>query len=125
MAAKPRRKQDADDVSSSNSAPQLAISNHGAKLDRLIHERTRLAIVSALAANKSLSFNDFKSLLEVSDGNLSTHARKLEEAGYIRCKKGYKGRLPYTEYSLTAAGKKALKQYIDHMEALINSMKNS
>ena len=98
---------------------------HGANLDRLIHERTRLGIVSALAANKQLTFNDLKALLKISDGNLSAHARKLEDAGYIKCKKEFKGRMPRTIYALSAAGRKALNNYISHMEALITTMKNS
>ncbi len=96
----------------------------GNNLDRLIHERTRLALVSALAANPVLSFNDLKSLLQMSDGNLSAHARKLEDAGYIACSKGYDGRLPRTEYRLTESGRDALQKYIAHMEALILAMKN-
>ncbi len=99
--------------------------DHGQSLDRLIHERTRLAIVSALAANTQLTFNDLKSLLKVSDGNLSAHARKLEEAGYIDCKKDFDGRMPRTRYALTPAGRRALKKYIGHMEALINTVKES
>lgn len=91
--------------------------------DRLIHERTRLAIVSALAANKRLTFNDLKSILQISDGNLSSHARKLEDAGYVSCKKEFDGRVPRTQYALTASGRKALKSYISHMESLIKAMK--
>ncbi len=90
-------------------------------LDRLIHERMRLGIVSALAANETLSFNDLKKLLNTTDGNLSVHARKLEEAGYIGCSKYFEGRLPKTEYRLTALGRQALEQYLDHMEALIRA----
>jgi DNA-binding transcriptional ArsR family regulator len=88
-------------------------------LDRLIHERMRLAIVSALAVNRSLSFNELKRLLETTDGNLSVHARKLEEAGYIDCTKSFEGRVPKTEYRLNAAGRQALERYLEHMEALI------
>lgn len=88
-------------------------------LDRVIHERVRLAIVSALAVHDSLTFNELKALLETSDGNVSVHARKLEDAGYISCKKGFDGRVPRTEYKLTASGRKALEQYLSHMEALI------
>jgi DNA-binding MarR family transcriptional regulator len=91
--------------------------------DRLIHERIRLGIVSALAANPSLTFNDLKRLLQTTDGNLSVHARKLEEAKYIACTKSFEGRVPKTEYSLTPAGRKALEKYLDHMEALIEAMK--
>jgi DNA-binding HxlR family transcriptional regulator len=92
-------------------------------LDRLIHERIRLGIVSALAANSSLTFNDLKRLLKTTDGNLSVHARKLEEAKYIACVKSFEGRMPKTEYSLTATGRKALNKYLDHMEALIGAMR--
>jgi DNA-binding HxlR family transcriptional regulator len=92
-------------------------------LDRLIHERIRLGIVSALAANPSLTFNDLKRLLKTTDGNLSVHARKLEEAKYITCAKSFEGRMPKTEYSLTATGRKALNKYLDHMEALIGAMR--
>ena len=92
-------------------------------LDRLIHERIRLGIVSALAANPSLTFNDLKRLLKTTDGNLSVHARKLEEAKYIDCVKSFEGRMPKTEYSLTATGRKALNKYLDHMEALIGAMR--
>jgi DNA-binding HxlR family transcriptional regulator len=92
-------------------------------LDRLIHERMRLGIVSALAANSSLTFNDLKKLLRTTDGNLSVHARKLEEAGYIACSKSFEGRMPKTEYALTEAGCKALEKYLNHMEALIQAMK--
>src|ERR1700684_4373370 len=90
-------------------------------LDRLIHERTRLAIVSALAVNASLTFNEIKQLLRVTDGNLSVHARKLEDAGYVACTKSFAGRLPKTEYRLTATGRRALEKYLDHMEALIRA----
>jgi DNA-binding HxlR family transcriptional regulator len=91
------------------------------ELDRLIHERMRLAIVSALAVNDSLSFNELKRLLDTTDGNLSVHARKLEEAEYIACTKTFAGRVPRTEYRLTAAGRRALERYLDHMEALIRA----
>ncbi len=90
-------------------------------LDRVIHERLRLAIVSALAVNDTLSFNELKTMLDSSDGNLSVHARKLEEAGYIACLKSFEGRIPRTEYRLTAAGRKALERYLEHMEALIKA----
>ncbi len=97
--------------------PDVAASN----LDRVIHERTRLAIISALAVNASLSFNELKDLLRVSDGNLSVHARKLEDAGYIGCTKSFAGRLPKTEYRLSPSGRRALEKYLDHMEALIRA----
>ncbi len=90
-------------------------------LDRLIHERIRLGIVSALAVNRTLTFNELKALLKTTDGNLSVHARKLEEADYIVCTKSFDGRLPKTEYRLAAAGRRALERYLDHMEALIRA----
>jgi DNA-binding transcriptional ArsR family regulator len=92
-----------------------------ADLDRVIHERVRLAIVSALAVNESLSFNALKTLLNLTDGNLSVHARKLEEAGYVHCLKFFEGRIPRTEFRLTAQGRKALERYLAHMEALIRA----
>ena len=104
------------DTDSSGRAEPGALS-----LDRLIHERMRLGIVSALAVNATLSFNDLKALLEITDGNLSVHARKLEEADYITCTKSFEGRMPKTEYRLTAAGRRALERYLDHMEALIRA----
>jgi DNA-binding HxlR family transcriptional regulator len=91
------------------------------ELDPLIHERIRLGIVSALAVNDRLSFNDLKRLLNTSDGNLSVHARKLEEAGYVDCAKYFEGRVPKTEYRLTAAGRKSLQRYLDGMEELIRA----
>ena len=93
-------------------------------LDRLIHERLRLGIISALAANDRLSFNDLKRLLRTTDGNLSVHARKLEEAQYIACDKSFDGRMPRTEYRLTAAGRRALEKYLVHMEAIIKAAKS-
>lgn len=96
----------------------------GPDLDRLIHERVRLGIVSALAVNETLSFNDLKALLKVTDGNLSAHARKLEDAGYLECIKGYEGRVPHTEYRLTREGRAALQEYLGHMEALIHAVRD-
>jgi DNA-binding HxlR family transcriptional regulator len=90
-------------------------------LDRLIHERNRLGIVSALAVNRSLTFSELKSLLRTTDGNLSVHARRLEQAQYVSCTKSFEGRVPRTEYRLTATGRKALERYLDHMEALIRA----
>ena len=90
-------------------------------LDQLIHERVRLGIVSALAVNETLSFTELKALLQASDGNLSVHARKLEDAGYVSCAKGFEGRVPRTDYRLTAEGRRALARYLDHMEALIRA----
>ena len=94
-------------------------------LDRLIHERLRLGIISALAANSSLTFSDLKSLMNTTDGNLSVHARKLEEAGYIACTKYFDGRLPKTEYKLTDEGRRALEKYLNHMESLIKQMRSA
>lgn len=91
------------------------------ELDRLIHERMRLAIVSALAVNESLSFNELKRLLETTDGNLSVHARKLEDAGYVDCTKTFEGRVPRTDYRLSDDGRRALERYLSHMEALIRA----
>ena len=93
------------------------------KLDRLIHERLRLGILSALSVNESLTFNELKKTLDTSDGNLSVHARKLEDAGYVACTKSFEGRMPRTDYRLTATGKRALERYLDHMEALIRAMR--
>ena len=92
-------------------------------LDRLIHERMRLGIVSALAANESLTFNDLKNLMNTTDGNLSVHARKLEDGGYIECLKTFEGRLPKTAYKITDAGRRALESYVSHMETIIQQMK--
>jgi len=94
------------------------------ELDRLIHERMRLGIVSALAVNTSLSFSELKALMRTTDGNLSVHARKLEEAGYVTCTKSFEGRVPKTDYSLTPAGRKALERYLNHMEAIIRATRD-
>jgi DNA-binding HxlR family transcriptional regulator len=92
-------------------------------LDRLIHERMRLGIISALAANDSMTFNDLKNLMNTTDGNLSVHARKLEDGGYVACTKSFEGRLPKTEYKLTVAGRRALESYLSHMETIIQQMR--
>jgi len=107
-------------------APRPAAALGGAAaaapgLDRLIHERVRLGIVSALAVSPALAFNDLKALMRITDGNLSVHARRLEEAGYVSCEKTFVGRVPKTEYRLTPAGRQALERYLDHMEALIRA----
>ena len=94
------------------------------EIDRLIHERLRLGIVSALAVNDSLSFSDLKKLMSTTDGNLSVHARKLEEADYVTCTKSFEGRMPKTKYRLTATGRRALERYLDHMEALIRATRD-
>jgi len=93
------------------------------EIDRLIHERLRLGIISALAVNESLTFNELKHTVKTTDGNLSVHARKLEDAGYINCSKTFHGRTPKTEYSLTSSGRQALERYLDHMEAVIGRMR--
>lgn len=116
------------DSSEENSEPRIlriekAAENVSGELDKIIHERMRLGIISALAANETMSFGDLKSLLNTTDGNISVHARKLEEAGYVECLKSFKGRMPLTEYKITAGGREALKRYLNHMEALINAMK--
>lgn len=102
---------------------EKAAENVSSELDKVIHERMRLGIISALAANETLSFKDLKSLLNTTDGNISVHARKLEDAGYLTCEKSFKNRLPLTEYRITNEGREALSRYLNHMEALINAMK--
>ena len=104
---------------------EKAAENVSNDLDKVIHERTRLGIISALAANEKLSFTELKKLLDTTDGNISVHARKLEDAGYVTLEKSFKGRMPLTEYKITKEGRKALTRYLDHMEALINAMKNA
>ena len=104
--------------------PVSSLAAGAPKLDRLIHERLRLGMVSALSVNESLTFSELKKLLDTSDGNLSVHSRKLEEAGYVACTKSFERRIPRTEYRLTAAGKRALERYLDHMEALIQAMRD-
>ena len=117
------RKETAHEKPSSGRVRAVAGGNSLPDLDRLIHERMRLGIVSALAANQSLTFNELKKLLETTDGNLSVHARKLEEANYVACTKSFEGRMPKTEYRLTEAGRRALEKYLNHMEALIHAMR--
>ena len=111
------RRKDTTPARASHQPAQAA--TRAVNLDRLIHDRTRLAIISALAASSTLTFTELKQLLDLSDGNLSVHARKLEDAGYVTCMKGFEGRLPKTQFSLTEAGHRALRQYLDHMEAII------
>jgi len=132
MAGRSNRQSSVVSRQSRATSPEPKASNHDPRaakheatnLDRVIHERMRLAIVSALAVNDSLTFNDLKRLLETTDGNLSVHARKLEDARYIVCEKSFEGRMPKTEYRLTAAGRKAFEKYIAHMEALIRNVKS-
>jgi DNA-binding MarR family transcriptional regulator len=121
MAAKSGAFRAAREDKAKRGAPGLLPAEAAANLDRVIHERTRLGIVSALAVNPSLAFGDLKQLLQVTDGNLSVHARKLEDAGYIGCTKSFAGRVPKTEYRLLPAGRRALEKYLDHMEALIHA----
>ena len=102
---------------------RAAAGRDAAELDRLIHERVRLGIVSALAVNRSMTFGELKRVLSITDGNLSVHARRLEEAGYVTCKKSFEKRVPRTEYRLTPEGRKALKAYLRHMEAIIRQVK--
>jgi DNA-binding MarR family transcriptional regulator len=121
---------DRPDKSQADAPGRRSLRTHSADkalpdLDRLIHERIRLGIVSALAANDCLTFNDLKKLLKTTDGNLSVHARRLEEAGYVSCAKSFAGRMPRTEYRLTAQGRRALERYLDHMEALIHAMRDA
>ncbi len=102
-----------------------AAENVASDLDKVIHERLRLGIISALAANEKLSFTELKNLLATSDGNISVHARKLEDAGYVTQEKSFKGRMPLTEFKITKEGRAALTRYLDHMEALIKAMKGA
>ena len=102
---------------------EKAAENVSNDLDKVIHERMRLGIISALVANTKLSFSDLKKLLDTTDGNISVHARKLEDAGYVTCEKSFKGRMPLTEFTITKEGRAALERYLNHMEALINAMK--
>ena len=112
--AKPVKKADTTELRSIEGTVEKTVD-----LDRLIHERLRLGIISALAVNDSLGFTELRDLLRTTDGNLSVHARKLEDGGYLTCTKSFVGRTPYTEYRITAQGRDALKRYLDHMEALI------
>ena len=120
------RKSDAGSVRSEvrSTRAEAAKKQSPLELDRLIHERLRLGIVSALAVNDRLTFNDLKALLQTTDGNLSVHARKLEDAEYLTCEKSFDGRVPRTEYRLTAAGRRALEKYLVHMEAIIKAVRD-
>lgn len=117
----PRRGDRKPSVAAPALVPVLGGEPVPAALDKLIHDRVRLGIISALAVNDRLSFTDLRDLLSLTDGNLSVHARKLEEGGYVTCQKGYEGRVPKSEYRLTAVGKRALERYLGHMEALIEA----
>ena len=104
---------------------ERAAESISTELEKVIHERLRLGIISALAANEKMSFGNLKNLLQTTDGNVSVHARKLEDAGYVECLKSFNGRFPLTEYRITSAGREALGKYLNHMEALINAMKGN
>ena len=113
-----KKTEDAQGLQVAQSAEKVS-----GELDKVIHERMRLGIISALAANEKLSFTELKNLLNTTDGNISVHARKLEDAGYVSCSKSFKGRMPLTEFAITKDGRKALERYLNHMEALIQAMK--
>jgi DNA-binding transcriptional ArsR family regulator len=125
MAAKRRSASAAAEITEPTEARVVVRERHAAplpqRLDQVVHDRTRLAIVAALAASETLSFTDLKAITGTTDGNLSVHARRLEEAGYLRCDKTFVGRTPRTEYRLTAAGRRAFEKYLDHMDALIKA----
>ena len=116
-------KKESAEIKKSNLRIEKAAESVASELEKVIHERLRLGIISALAANEKMSFGDLKTLLQTTDGNVSVHARKLEDAGYVECLKSFNGRVPLTEYKITTAGREALTRYLDHMEALINAMK--
>ena len=120
-----RAKAGADSPAPASKVRGRRVAGEIPELDRLIHERARLGIVSALAVNDSLSFNDLKRLLKTTDGNLSVHARKLEVAGYVKCSKSFVGRQPRTEFSLTTSGRRALEAYLQQMESVIRSARKS
>jgi DNA-binding HxlR family transcriptional regulator len=125
--ANPRRKHDEENsgTPAARTGAAKAARPRSLQLDRLIHDRIRLGILGALAVNSSLSFGELKAMLETSDGNLSVHARKLEEARFIACKKSFEGRIPRTEFRITDAGRKALESYLGHMEALIRATRKA
>ena len=119
MARRMTARKERDVAKDARSLRGGAVEGLAPDLDRLIHERVRLGIVSALAAHETLSFNELKDLLQTTDGNLSVHARKLEEGGYVSCHKHFAGRVPRTDYRITAAGRRALEEYLEEMEELI------
>jgi DNA-binding MarR family transcriptional regulator len=123
MAAKSNAVRGAREKQQADVPLAMASAGDAHKLDRLVHERLRLGILSALSVNKTLTFNELKKLLDTTDGNVSVHARKLEEAGYLACQKSFEGRISKTEYKLTTSGRRALDRYLDHMEALIRAMR--
>ena len=123
MAKNATVKKDSAQNTKANLRIERAAESVSTELEKVIHERLRLGIISALAANEKTSFGDLKTLLQTTDGNVSVHARKLEDAGYVECLKSFNGRIPLTEYKITSAGRAALTKYLNHMEALINAMK--
>ena len=123
MAKNAAVKKDSAENKKPNLRVERAAESISTGLEKVIHERLRLGIISALAANEKMSFGDLKTLLQTTDGNVSVHARKLEDAGYVECLKSFNGRVPLTEYKITSAGREALTKYLNHMEALINAMK--
>ena len=123
MAKNAAVKKDSSESKKQNLRLEKAAESVSSELEKVIHERSRLGLISALAANEKMSFSDLKTLLQTTDGNISVHARKLEDAGYIECLKSFNGRVPLTEYRITSAGREALAKYLNHMEALINAMK--
>lgn len=126
-----RKRADAAERSATKAAskpvavPGSSRTSEDARFDRLVYERVRLGIMSALAVNERLTFNELKSLFEVSDGNLSAHARKLEEAGYLQCTKSFEARRPKSEYRITSIGRKALHRYLEHIEAVIKATRRA
>jgi len=128
MAAEAARKRSTDTTPEAGRRPKpalVSVQEDVPQLDRLIHEKLRLGIISALAAAPSMTFRELKDLMATTDGNLSVHARKLEDAGYIDCEKSFQGRIPKTEYRLTVKGRAALELYLNHMEALVRAMRGS
>jgi DNA-binding MarR family transcriptional regulator len=124
MAAKSKRTSETSTSASLRAIAGFVSDDQGGDFQRLLNDRVRLGILSSLAVSNRLSFSELKRLLDTTDGNLSVHARKLEDADYINCKKTFTDRVPRTEYSITAIGRKALKRYLKHMEALIRATSN-
>ncbi len=123
MAKNAALKKDSTETNKPDLRLERAAETISTELEKVIHERSRLGIISALAANEKMSIGELKTLMQATDGNISVHARKLEDAGYVECLKSFNGRVPLTEYRITNAGREALAKYLNHMEALINAMK--
>ncbi len=123
LAVKNEKSEEIENTNPKLTKVERAAENVSNELDKVIHERMRLGIISAIAATESISFTELKNLLNTTDGNISVHARKLEDAGYLECLKSFNGRVPLTEYKITTEGRAALNQYLNHMEALITAMK--